>query len=553
MRRLVVNGVRTVLCGEAINITRGRYFLFQLSFSKPFLNLLKTLAAVSSLTMLSRITGLLRETLIARTFGVSELTDAFYVAFRMPNLLRRLFAEGAFAQAFVPILGEFKTRKGDDETRALIDAIATVLAWLLTVVSLVGALAAPVVIAIVASGFADQNTQAYPAAVWMTRVMFPYILFISLVAMASGVLNTWKKFAIPAVTPVLLNVAMIAAALLLAPYLAQPIYALAYGVIGGGIAQLALQLPALARIGVLPRISWRFLDAWRHPGVQRVLKQMLPATFAVSVAQLSLIINTNYASRLVAGSVSWLSYADRLMEFPTALLGVALGTILLPSLSRAHADGHAQSYSALLDWGLRLTLLLALPAAVALLVFGRPLTATLFHYGHFSAFDVDMTNRALFAYGLGLMGMIMVKILAPGFYAKQDIRTPVKIAVVVLVATQLVNLWAVPLFGHAGLALSISLGACANALLLLRGLLRRQIYSPEPGWPRFIVQVSVAVIVMGLLLFYLASKIDWVALHASPWLRAILLITCCGLAALSYFGVLRGLGLRLSIFHKKTM
>ena len=502
--------------------------------------------------MLSRITGLIREMLIARIFGVSALTDAFNVAFRIPNLLRRLFAEGAFAQAFVPILGEFKNRRGDHEARALIDAIATVLAWLLVLISLLGAFMAPLIVAVVATGFDSQHNQAYPAAVWMTRLMFPYIFFISLVALASGVLNTWKKFAIPAFAPTLLNLAMITAAVCLSPYLTTPIYALAYGVIGGGIAQLALQLPALARIGLLPRLSWNFFAAWRHHGVQRVLKKMLPATFAVSVAQLSLIINTNYASHLQAGSVSWLSYADRLMEFPTALLGVALGTILLPNLSRAHADAQSDAYSDLLDWGLRLTLLLALPAAVALLVFGTPITAVLFHYGRFSAMDVAMTNQALLAYGVGLIGLIMIKILAPGFYAKQDIRTPVKIAVLVLLATQLANLFTVPLFGHAGLALSVSVGACLNALLLLISLRYRKIYLPTQGWLRFIVQVILAASVMGGVLVWLAQQFDWIALGHYPWSRVMLLVACMSLSVLCYAVTLHGLGLHLSVFYKKT-
>lgn len=521
------------------------------------MNLIKALATVSSFTMLSRVTGLIRETLIASAFGASALTDAFNVAFRIPNLLRRLFAEGAFAQAFVPILGEFKNNRSEKETHALINAIATVLTWLLTALSVLGVLAAPWVVSIVASGFNNQPTDVYTIAVTMTRLMFPYILFISLVAMASGVLNTWRKFAVPAVAPTLLNLAIIAAAIFLAPHLEQPIYALAYGVIGGGIAQLAIQVPALAQIGIFARISWNFCAAWRHPGVQRILKQMLPATFAVSVAQLSLIINTNYASHLRAGSVSWLSYADRLMEFPTALLGVALGTILLPSLSRAHADAANETYSDLLDWGLRLALLLALPAAVTLFLFGLPLTTTLFHYGRFSAVDVAMTNQALLAYGCGLMGLILIKILAPGFYAKQDIRTPVKIAVLTLVSTQVANLFTVPLFGHTGLALSISIGACINAALLLISLLARKIYRPSPGWLRFFAQTVSAVSIMGGVLAWLAPKVDWIGLGDLGghhlWIRIVLLAGCLCLAVICYLIALRILGLRLSIFYKKTV
>lgn len=517
------------------------------------MNLLKALLTVSSFTFFSRVTGLIREVLIARLFGVSAFTDAFNVAFRIPNLLRRLFAEGAFTQAFVPILGEFKATKGDQETKKLLDSITTVLAWSLMIVSLFGALGAPLIVIVVASGFHDANNSAYPVAVWMTRLMFPYIFFISLVAMASAVLNTWKRFAIPAVTPVLLNLAMIFAAWLLSPYLTVPIYSLAYGVMLGGIAQLFLQVLALKKMKILPKISLDFFTAWRFEGVQRVFKKMLTATFGVSIGQISLIINTNYASHLVAGSVSWLSYADRLMEFPTALLGVAIGTILLPNLSRAHADNHHTNYSELLDWGLKLTLLLSMPAVISLFVFSVPLTATLFHYGRFNAFDVSMTSQALIAYGVGLIGIILVKILAPGFYAKQDIRTPVKIAIVVLVVTQLINLLTVPWLGHIGLALSIGLGACINALMLLIGLLKRKIYCPASDWLNFFSRLVVAAIVMAGILFYSEQAFDWIALRHTPWVRVLILVGCLSLGMAAYLLTLGCLGVRWKNFYKKTI
>lgn len=486
-------------------------------------------------------------------FGVSAFTDAFNVAFRIPNLLRRLSAEGAFTQAFVPILGEFKSTKGDQETKMLLDSMATVLAWSLTVVSLLGALGAPLIVMIIASGFDARDNLTYDAAVWMTRLMFPYILFISFVAMTSAVLNTWKRFAIPAVTPVFLNLAMIGSAWLLSGYLAVPVYSLAYGVIIGGIAQLSLQVIALKRMGILPKISWNILGACRYSGVQRVFKKMLTATFAVSIGQISLIINTNYASHLMTGSVSWLSYADRLMEFPTALLGVAIGTILLPSLSRAHADNQHEDYSELLDWGLRLTLLLSIPAMVSLFVFSVPLTATLFHYGRFSAFDVSMTSQALVAYGVGLIGIIMVKILAPGFYAKQDIRTPVRIAIVVLVITQLINLLTVPWLGHIGLALSIGFGACANALMLLIGLMKKKIYQPSRSWLNFSLKLLIAAIIMGSMLFYFAQAFDWIALRHTPWTRVLILTGCLSLGMVSYLLTLGCLGIHWKHFHKKTI
>ena len=376
------------------------------------MNLLSAAAKVSSLTMVSRITGLVRETLIARSFGASEWTDAFNVAFRLPNLLRRLFAEGAFSQAFVPILGEISNRGEKDQTRALIDAIATILFWALSLTVMIGVLAAPILVFIIAAGLRDGT--AFETTVFMTRVMFPYIGLISMVSLSAGILNTYKKFAVPAFTPVLLNLSMIFSSWLLSPYFETPIYALGVGVILGGITQLAIQIPALKKIGMLPSIGLslgRIKSAWNHPGAKKVLRLMLPALFGVSVAQLSLIINTNIASHLAVGSVSWLSYADRLMEFPTALLGVAIGTVLLPSLSKANALEDKTQMTQLVDWGLKLTFVLAAPAALALFIFGQPLAAVLYHYGQFTAVDVTMTQHALAAYGVGLIGLILIKIL----------------------------------------------------------------------------------------------------------------------------------------------
>lgn len=499
--------------------------------------------------MLSRVTGLLREFLIARAFGASAYTDAFFVAFRIPNLLRRLFAEGAFSQAFVPILAEYKNQKGDRPTKEMVDHVATVLSWTLLITCIVGILAAPAVVYLIATGL-KSNVQAFEASVMMTRIMFPYICFMSLVALAGGILNTWREFKIPALTPVLLNLCFIVATLFLAPMLKQPVHALAIAVFVGGVLQLAVQIPALLRIGMLPRISLNPVFALQDAGVRRVVRQMVPATFAVSVAQISLMINTNIASRMANGSVSWLSYADRLMEFPTALLGVALGTILLPSLSKANSDGDKLEYSALLDWGLRLTFLLALPAAVGLATLAEPLAATLFHYGKFSAQDVAMTGNALLAYGTGLIGLILVKILAPGFYAKQDIRTPVKIAVGVLVVTQLMNLLFVPWIAHAGLALSIGLGACMNALFLYFGLCRRNIYHPKAGWGQFMIRLAGALFLMAGVALWGAAQFDWIGLKAHPLMRIGALILVIGLCAATYFSALLSMGFRFRDFKR---
>ena len=515
------------------------------------MNLLKAASTVSLLTLASRVTGLIREQLIAAAFGASAATDAFNVAFRIPNLLRRLFAEGAFSQAFVPILAAGRAQDGDEATHRLVDAVATVLAWALLATCAVGVIAAPILVWLLGAGL-----ERFDSAVTMTRIMFPYIGFMSMVALAAGILNTWKRFAVPAATPVLLNLAVISAAWWGVPWFksigVEPIYALALGVMVGGVLQLALQVPALIRIRLLPCIGLApasLRAAWRHPGVQRTLKQMAPALLGVSVAQISLVINTQIASHVGVGAVSWLSYADRLMEFPTALLGVAIGVVLLPQLSAAQARDDSADYSGLIDWGLRLVLLLALPCAVALIVFPQALVAVLYHYGAFTERDVTQTVAALMGYGVGLMGLIAVKILAPGYYARQDIRTPVKIAIVMLVATQVMNLAFVPWLGHAGLALSIGLAALVNAGWLLFGLRRRGLYSPLPGWGAFAGKVVVASAVLGGLLWWAARAIDWI--HTGGFARAGLVAAVLGGVALVYFAMLTASGLRLRQFMRR--
>jgi putative peptidoglycan lipid II flippase len=510
------------------------------------MNLLRALATVSSMTLLSRILGFVRDFFIARAFGAGAATDAFFVAFRLPNLLRRMFAEGAFSQAFVPILGEYRNRRGTDDTRALIDRVATLLALIVTGVTLLGILGAPWLIYISAPGFAA-DAEKFDLTVMLTRITFPYILFMSLVAMAGGVLNTFSRFAIPAFTPVLLNLSFIGMSLFAAPFFDPPVLALAWAVFIGGVLQLALQVPALMRIGMLPRIRLDLQD----PGVRRVFKLMLPAILGVSVSQISLLINTIFASFLESGSVSWLYYADRLMEFPAGLLGVALGTILLPSLSRSHADGNTNEFSGLLDWGLRLTLMLTLPAALALALLATPLVATLFHHGQFTAHDVLQTRNALVAYSVGLTGLILVKVLAPGFYSRQDIRTPVKIALGVLVLTQLMNLAFIKPFAHAGLALSIGLASLVNAALLYRGLRRIGAYLPAPGWAAFWLKILIALAVMGGVLYFSADL-------AGDWLRAGTMTRILNLAwivlagAGSYFATLFALGFRLRDFSRRA-
>jgi putative peptidoglycan lipid II flippase len=509
-------------------------------------NLLPALATVSSMTLLSRILGFVRDMVIARAFGAGLLTDAFFVAFKIPNLLRRLFAEGAFSQAFVPVLAEYKNGRGEAETRALVDHVATVLFLALVAVTLIGMLAAPAIVYLTAPGFAG-DLEKIGLTIDLLRIVFPYILFISLTALAGGILNTYSRFSVPAFTPVFLNVCFIVFGLWLTPYFDPPVKALAWAVFCGGIAQLAFQVPFLVRIGMLPRLRF---DR-RHEGVWRILKLMAPAAFGVSIAQVSLLINVVFASFLATGSVSWLYYADRLMEFPSGMLGVALGTILLPSLSRYHAGAAAEEYRRLLDWGLRLAFLLAIPAAVALALLAVPLVATLFMYGEFSGHDVLMTRQAVIAYSVGLLGIIVVKILAPGFYARQDIRTPVRFALVTLGATQLMNLAFVFPLQHAGLALALGLGGCLNAALLYRGLWRSGIYRPEPGWGLFMGRLALALAAMGVVLWFSMGPVQW-WLDAGPAARVVRLSAVVALGAAVYFIALFGLGLRLRHFARRA-
>ena len=496
------------------------------------------------MTLASRVTGLIREILMANLFGAGISMDAFVVAFRIPNLLRRLFAEGAFSQAFVPVLGEYRTRRGDAATRELAGKVLAALGAALFLVTLVGIVAAPLVVYAMASGFAA-DAEKFGLTVAMVRICFPYILFMSLVSFCSGLLNTYGAFKAPAFTPVLLNVTFIAFMLWLAPRMQTPVLALAWAVFVGGLVQLAFQLPFLSRIGMLPRPRW---DP-KNEGVRRILALMGPAALGVSVAQISLLINTQIATYLGDGPVSWLYYADRLMEFPSALLGVALGTVLLPTLVRHHSGDDPAAYSRLLDWGLRISLLLALPAAVALALLAVPLIATLFWHGQFLQHDVMMTRNALIGYAVGLAGIILVKVLAPGFYAKQNIRTPVKVAIATLVLTQLLNAAFVPYFKHAGLSLSISVGACINAGWLWWLMRRAGTYTPEPGWAAFIVKLAVALYFMGGALWYsMGSESSWFEIPTAARAGKLALVIAAG--TFTYFASLWVMGFRLRDFSR---
>ena len=511
------------------------------------MNLLKSLAAVSSITMISRVLGFVRDTLIARIFGASMATDAFFIAFKLPNLLRRIFAEGAFSQAFVPILAEYKTQQGEEATRTFIAYVSGLLTLVLMLVTVAGMLAAPWIIWATAPGFAN-TPEKFALTSDLLRVTLPYILLISLSSLAGAILNTWNRFSVPAFVPTLLNVSMIIFALFLTPYFDPPVMALGWAVLAGGLAQLLYQLPHLKKIGmlVLPRLNLKDTGVWR------VMKNMLPAILGVSVSQISLIINTAFASLLVSGSVSWMYYADRLMELPSGVLGVALGTILLPTLARTYASKDRHEYSRILDWGLRLCFVLVLPCSLALGILAEPLTVSLFQYGQFSAFDALMTQRALVAYSVGLLGIIVIKVLAPGFYAQQNIRTPVKIAIFTLVVTQLFNLIFIGPLAHAGLALAISAGACINAGLLFYQLRKQKMYQPQPGWGMFALKLLVAVAVMSAVLLGL---MHWMPAWGEGqmlerFLRLGLLVVA---GVIAYFGMLLLLGFRLRDFNRKAL
>ncbi len=509
------------------------------------MNLLGALARVGSLTMVSRILGFIRDAIIARAFGAGMATDAFFVAFKLPNLLRRIFAEGAFSQAFVPILAEYKQTRSPEATQAFVQHVAGMLTFALTLITAIGILAAPWIITASAAGFL-KHPDKFALSVELLKVVWPYILLISLSSFVGSILNTYHKFSIPAFTPTLLNISFIVFALWLAPYFDPPVMALAWAVFVGGLLQLVFQLPWLFKLGFLkmPKLSFR------DPAVNRVMKQMAPALLGVSVAQISLVINTIFASFLQSGSVSWMYYADRLMELPTGVLGVALGTILLPTLSKHVASKNTAEFSNLLDWGLRLCMLLALPAAVALAVLSFPLIATLFMYRQFTLFDAQMTQTALIAYSIGLLGMIVVKVLAPGFYASQDIRTPVRIAIFSLVATQLMNLAFIGPFKHAGLALSIGLGACLNAGLLYILLRKKGLYRPGKGWRAFLLKLAAALVIMGGGLWLVQDYLQLQWAQVNGWQRVLQLGGLIALGVALYFGSLAALGFRPRDFKR---
>ena len=489
--------------------------------------------------MISRIMGFIRDMLFANIFGVNAATDAFFVAFKIPNFLRRLFAEGAFAHAFVPVLSHYNEKGSREELKIFINRTAGTLALVQIVISLIGIIAAPVLIMLFAPGFLWENGQ-FDLAVQMLRITFPYLLFISLTAFAGGILNAHGKFAIPAITPVFLNICMIIAAIWVSPKMAEPIVALAWGVLVAGIVQLLFQIPALLQLGLLPKMSLGFHDA----GVRKVISMMAPAIFGVSVVQINLLVDTLFASFLKSGSVSWLYYSDRLVEFPLGIFGVAVSTVVLPNLAKTHAADDVAGFSRALDWGLKLVLLVGLPATLGLALLAEPMLSTLFQYNEFDAEDVRMTGKSLTAFSLGLLAFILIKVLAPGFTSRQDTRTPVRFGLYSMAANLLLNGLLIMPLAHAGPALATTLAAYFNALLLLWGLLKDKVYQPCHQWGLFIFRVVLATALMSGCLYYFVDASLWQSWTATRRGLSLVLVIVLGMLVYGLSLLLSGFRLR---------
>jgi len=505
--------------------------------------LLKSTAIVGGVTLISRIFGFIRDVVIAHTFGAGVATDAFLVAFKIPNFMRRLFAEGAFSQAFTPVLSEYKTQRDKDEVQDLVNHVAGSLGGLLAIITLIGVLSAPLLIIIFAPGFLNQPDK-YQLTIDMLKLTFPYLFFIALTAFAGSVLNTYGKFAIPAFTPVLLNICMISATLFLSPYFEQPVMALAWGVFIAGIMQLSFQIPFLLRLGLLPRPRFNL----KHDGVSRIHRLMLPALFGVSVSQINLLFDTLLASFLITGSVSWLYYSDRLMEFPVGVFGLALATVILPNLSKLVAKQDNEAFEATLDWALRWVFLIGVPCTFGLSILAVPMLTTLFYGGEFGQHDIERASQSLVAYSVGLTGFVLIKVLASGFYSRQDTKTPVKVAVVSMVSNMLLNLAFIYHLQHVGLALATSIAALINASLLYYYLRQQQVFTPLAGWQTFLIRIAAATTLMAALLAWGSGSIEhWVAI--SLFDRVTQLFLWIGLGMVSYFGGLFVFGMRLQHIH----
>lgn len=507
-------------------------------------SLLKATSTVGLMTLLSRILGLVREVVIAHHFGSGAQTDAFFVAFKIPNFFRRLFAEGAFSQAFVPVLAEYKTKYSKEEVKNLIDSVSGTLTVVLGSISVLAVLGAPALIMVFAPGFINDPPKMEMASS-MLQITFPYLLLISLTAFSSSILNSYRQFTVPAVTPCLMNIVLIAVTIYLTPHFKEPAIGLAWGVLMAGIVQWVFQMPFLSKMDLLPKPKINF----NHPGVKKILTLMLPALFGVSVGQVNLFVDNIVATFLQTGSVSWLWYSDRVTELPIGLVGIAIGTVILPSLSDLHSKSSSREFSATIDWGLRLVFLLGIPAGIAMMVIAEPLLVTIFDHGKMTENDVMMAAQSLRAYSVGVIGFMLVKILAPGFYARQDTRTPVRIGIIAVLANLILIGLLVTHLKHAGIALATSLAQLLNSILLYKGLRKLGIYQPEAGWGSLLLRYAVANTVMGLVLYWLMGNAqEWFAW--STWQRVWELTILCGAGIVVYFVVLMAMGLRLHQFKQ---
>lgn len=500
----------------------------------------KSSSIVTAMTFLSRILGLARDFIIARYFGANDLSDAFLVAFRIPNFFRRLFAEGAFSQAFIPILADAKASQSDDEVQIVINHIATKLLSVLMIITLIAVILAPVVIFLFAWGFYFKSdpSQFYLASD-MLRITFPYLLLISLTALSGSILNTYDNFSVPAFTPVLLNISIILSAIFLSQYLATPIMALAWGVLIGGVAQLFFQIPFLLKIKRLPKIQFG-----HHEALTTLKKRMIPALFGVSVSQINLLIDTMIASTLVAGSVSWLYYSDRLLELPLALIGIALATVALAKLSNYYAKNDSKGFKKTINKALLYALLLGMPSCIGLVLLSEELIITLFQYEAFDAYAAKKSSLSLQAYGSGLMAFIAVKILAPVFLSRGDTKTPVKAGIVAMTSNILLNLILAYYYGHVGLAIATSISALINASLLYYFLLKQSIFKFSAAFYKMLYKVILASIIMVVYIYFSASNIDYY-LQSSMLERVTMTSETIIISALIYFSILYLLGVRL--------
>lgn len=510
------------------------------------MSLFKSTIVVSVFTLLSRVTGLARDIVMAHYFGAGKATDAFFIAFKLPNFLRRLFGEGAFAQAFVPVLTEYRVKRDQSAVADLVQHTTGTLGGILLLLSIVSVIAAPIVVMGIAWGYIDQPDKI-ALTTDMFRITFPYILFISLTALTSGVLNSYSKFAVPAFTPILLNVSLMACAVWLAPYFDEPVKALAWGVFIAGILQLGFQLPFIYRLGFLRWPRW----GWKHSGVRRVMKLMIPGIVGSSVMQINLLFDIFVASFLVTGSITWLYYADRMLEFPLGVFGIALATVILPSLSEKHASDDKNGFSHMLDFAMRWVFIIGLPAAVALFILAKPLLATFLQHGAYTTHAIDMSTFALQAYSFGLLAHMLVKVLAPGYFARQDTKTPMKIGLVAVVANMVLNvvfivaLMQLEIEGlHAGLAMATATSGVLNAFMLWRGLVRKNVHQPNKGWLRFGLQIGLACLAMVSVLMMILNAIgQWYELSLMAQIFNLLILVAAGGA--SYFVVLFAVGIRL--------